>query len=485
MAQDPGTIHNMPYTDFTHSNGIFMESERVADSNSNDAAAEPLNNVSELTQDTIQRSEIEVSSNVVEPPNAQGNHEETRTSRTRIEELRRQQEKEREMLVLTKRPFATFLYFLMAVLQYTGQTILYIVSHKFLLLITCLIFFGWSKLNTVEGPHEQFMKELSAYLRYASWWVGLGIASSIGLGSGLHTFLLYLGPHIAMFTFMATLCGRVDLKTATYDTAIFGKGPTWEFKECLDFGGPLYPKGASSERFNVPLLNILQEVHWEAILWGIGTALGELPPYFVSRAARMSGEKLRSLEDLGTGSSSASPQTAISGFLNKLKQWTILHFQHFNFWTILMFASVPNPLFDLAGMMCGQLNVQFWKFFIPTLIGKAIIKTHIQTVFVIVVCNNQLIEHLESSLSKLFQNTPAVSRVLNGILLQLEKEKQKYDSKLDTKKVATWRFSPALLWNTFVWIMLICFVSSIVNATAQSYLLELQKKKIEELEKAE
>jgi uncharacterized membrane protein YdjX (TVP38/TMEM64 family) len=42
---------------------------------------------------------------------------------------------------------------------------------------------------------------------------------------------------------------------------------------------------------------------------------------------------------------------------------------------------VPNPLFDLAGILCGQFGIPFWKFFLATLTGKAIIKTHIQ------VCN--------------------------------------------------------------------------------------------------
>lgn len=458
MEQDPGVNHNTLLADFTHSNGSLTEIERVADSNSDDAAR-PLANLSEPARGTIQSSEIE--------------------------ELRRLQAQEREMLVLGRRPLATLLYFSLAMLQYTGQTLWYIVSHKFLLLLVCLIFFGWRKLNTMDGPHEQFMEEVSVYLQYASWWVGLGIASSIGLGSGLHTFVLYLGPHIAMFTLKATLCGRVDLKLAAYDTAIFGKGPTWEFKDCTDFGQPLYPKAATSGRFSVPLLDILQEVHWEAILWGIGTALGELPPYFVSRgAARMSGMSLRRVEDLGPRSSAESRESAISGLLNKLKFWVLVRFRKFNFWTILIFASVPNPLFDVAGMMCGHLNVQFWKFFIPTLVGKAIIKTHIQTVFVIALCNNQLMEHLESGLIKLFQNMPVLSHVLNHILHQLHSARQKYDNKRATNKVARGKFSPSWIWNTIVWFMLLSFVISIVNATAQSYLLEKHKRKIEELEKA-
>jgi hypothetical protein len=34
----------------------------------------------------------------------------------------------------------------------------------------------------------------------------------------------------------------------------------------------------------VPLSKLLPQVQLEAVLWGFGTALGELPPYFISRA---------------------------------------------------------------------------------------------------------------------------------------------------------------------------------------------------------
>lgn len=43
---------------------------------------------------------------------------------------------------------------------------------------------------------------------------------------------------------------------------------------------------------------------------------------------------------------------------------------------------MPNPLFDLAGIMCGQFGTPFWKFFLATVIGKAIIKTHLQVCYV-------------------------------------------------------------------------------------------------------
>ena len=41
-------------------------------------------------------------------------------------------------------------------------------------------------------------------------------------------------------------------------------------------------------------------------------------------------------------------------------------------------SKIPNPLFDLAGITCGHFLVPFWTFFGATLIGKAIIKMHIQ-----------------------------------------------------------------------------------------------------------
>ncbi|KAI5012195.1 hypothetical protein ZWY2020_024329 [Hordeum vulgare] len=213
---------------------------------------------------------------------------------------------------------------------------------KFIVLLlgaTCVL------LLVTNGPHEKHMQELLWYARFGLWWVILGVASSIGLGSGLHTFVLYLGPHIALFTMKAVQCGRVDLKSAPYDTILLKRRPSWLEKDCPDFGPPIYQE-------TIPFSKILHEVHLEAVLWGIGTALGELPPYFISRAASMSGQK------------------------------------------------VPNPLFDLAGILCGQFNVPFWKFFLATLIGKAIIKVYMQTTLVITLCNNQLLELVEERLSE-------------------------------------------------------------------------------------
>ena len=38
--------------------------------------------------------------------------------------------------------------------------------------------------------------------------------------------------------------------------------------------------------------------------------------------------------------------------------------------TILVLAFIPNPLFDLAGMVAGILKMPVWKFLIYCVIGK-------------------------------------------------------------------------------------------------------------------
>ena len=40
------------------------------------------------------------------------------------------------------------------------------------------------------------MHEMELWLQYLVWWVGLGVLSSIGLGSGVHSGLLFLFPHM-------------------------------------------------------------------------------------------------------------------------------------------------------------------------------------------------------------------------------------------------------------------------------------------------
>ena len=54
------------------------------------------------------------------------------------------------------------------------------------------------------------------------------------------------------------------------------------FNKCTSIG---------TERPTISIWEVYQAVIFEAFLWGLGTAIGELPPYFVSRAASLDGKK--------------------------------------------------------------------------------------------------------------------------------------------------------------------------------------------------
>lgn len=115
---------------------------------------------------------------------------------------------------------------------------------------------------------------------FACYWIGLGIASSIGLGTGLHTFILYLGPHIAKVVIATNECNRVPEMLPS----------RWRFTHF----------DTCEAVSNVPIgfWAIFKAVFLEAFLWGAGTAIGELPPYFVSRAASLAGNKSEELADI-------------------------------------------------------------------------------------------------------------------------------------------------------------------------------------------
>ncbi|WVZ68621.1 hypothetical protein U9M48_017540 [Paspalum notatum var. saurae] len=406
-----------------------------------------------------------------------------------IPELRAKHKMELENLTLTKQPLKTLHLFILAMLQCLKRLATYILSKRGLFfLVIALVVTPGIFLAISDGLHR---KEFLNYAKFVLWWVSLGVASSIGLGklylhlsilcSGLHTFVLYLGPHIALFTIKAVQCGRVDLKIAPYDTIQLKVGPSWLDKKCSEFGPPVYPASAHSVR--IPVFDLLPQIQLEAVLWGIGTALGELPPYFISRAARLSGSESKAVKELDAATSKGDGP--VSSTLNRTKRWLLSHSQHLNFFSILILASVPNPLFDLAGIMCGQFGVPFWEFFFATLIGKAIIKTHIQTLFIVSLCNNQLLYLLEKELIWIFGHIPGFSATLPSLIAKLHAAKDKYlsppvpvspSSQIEEKQ---WNFSFTFVWNSIVWLVLLNFFVKIITSTAQDYLKKQQDRETE------
>lgn len=158
--------------------------------------------------------------------------------------------------------------------------------------------------------------------------------------------------------------------------------------ECasLNFPEPPYPDeivcpDGDVSHGPISMLDIMAKVRVEAFMWGAGTALGELPPYFLAKA--------RSLSLAQNGADVVVDET--ESRTGRVIQMVI---EKAGFFGILACASIPNPLFDLAGITCGHFLVPFWTFFGATLIGKAVIKMLLQKTFVILAFNEQYVVRL-------------------------------------------------------------------------------------------
>jgi len=140
------------------------------------------------------------------------------------------------------------------------------------------------------------------------------------------------------------------------------------------------------------------------------------------------------------------------------------------FFGILACASIPNPLFDLAGITCGHFLIPFWTFFGATLIGKAVIKMHIQKIFVILAFNQQLVETSISFLVQIPVLGPKLEAPVRNILA---KQKDKLHGGASESGGSILSF----IFEKFVLAMVAYFVVSIVNSLAQSYEKRLAKAK--------
>lgn len=76
------------------------------------------------------------------------------------------------------------------------------------------------------------------------------------------------------------------------------------------------PEDPDFTRGIVSVYDIICKVRWESLMWGFGTALGELPPFFMARAARVSGmvddEDLEKFAELLQRKKRGDPKSLVS-----------------------------------------------------------------------------------------------------------------------------------------------------------------------------
>ncbi|KAH0944457.1 hypothetical protein HN011_005203 [Eciton burchellii] len=351
-------------------------------------------------------------------------------------------------LTLWQHPITTLYYFFsevfLSMLNVARKTSLY--KRTVCTVISIVILFLLS--GRISGPQQETFKLLEGKIIWWLYWVGLGVLSSVGLGTGLHTFVLYLGPHIAAVTMAAYECGALNFPEPPYPDQIV----------CPTKNDPLWAVG---------ILNVMKKVRVEAMLWGAGTALGELPPYFMARAARISGqnsksddfdqEDLRELEAL-----EALENGKNVPFLMRIKLTMKRFVEKAGFWGILACASIPNPLFDLAGLTCGHYLIPFWTFFGATLIGKAVIKMHIQQLAVIIAFNEELLDKFISLLAAVPFVGIKFQEPLKKYFIE-QKEKLHDKSSMDGTTTISWLF------DKFVMLMVCYFLVTIIHTLARNH----------------
>jgi len=184
-------------------------------------------------------------------------------------------------------------------------------------------------------PH--FLNPLMRYLQFYVWWFGLGVLSSIGLGTGLQTGTLYLFPFIVQSTQLAMAQGMlIDPMDATW----------WRNPSPV-------PIDSLMNESEVYLL-ILPAT----LIWGLGTAVGEVPPFLMSHFLR---DKFK------------------NGFILRTMYGCMTKFiQTLGMFGVVVLSSYPNAAFDMCGICCGIVGMSLFRFLTATIIGKVLIKAPIQ-----------------------------------------------------------------------------------------------------------
>jgi len=371
------------------------------------------------------------------------------------QELLRQ---ETAKIVLWRQPINTIHYCFLEIIYLIHYNFKHLISYRKTLFLSSIFLLFILFIYKTEGSHQKSIQTIESLFFWTLYWFGLGIASSIGLGTGLHTFLLYLGPFIAQVTLAAYECGSIKFPRPPYPNEIVCPLSSTTNETILN---DLLETGPIS------FWKILWKVKLEAFFWGLGTAFGELPPYFMARTARLGtndtnddDEELIKFEQLLINAELHHSKNL--SLFERIRYSVYRLIKRIGFFGILLCASIPNPLFDLAGITCGYFLISFWRFFFATIIGKALIKMSIQTIFIIFLFS----EHHVERIIRWMKHIPYYGRLLQTPFKDWLKE-QKGKMHRKSSEHSTGHITKIL--NLFVAAMIGYFIISIINSLAQRY----------------
>lgn len=280
-----------------------------------------------------------------------------------IEQLGAEFALKRRQLLLFQHPLSTLYYFGACAMSSAWNGLKWSTHHPVMLWCIIPVIAAYAAVKP-SGFAEPFVSEAEAWVQYVVWWVGLGVLSSVGLGAGMHSGLLFLFPHMLKVCLAAEKCGNLDFDV---------RNDMWNSSEGLFCN--------TSVHRNITFWDILTKVSSSAILWGAGTALGEIPPYAFSYHAAKAGKQNEELEKMFGMQSSDAHHGLVGSIVVRMKNWMLDFIKRHGFLGILLLAAWPNAAFDLCGICCGHFLMPFWDFFGATFIGKALLKANGQAAF--------------------------------------------------------------------------------------------------------
>lgn len=272
---------------------------------------------------------------------------------------------------MRSQPFTTLRLSLTWLAELSARSLKHALRSRFtwLLVVPTLLAWAAAKFHLASHLFEPprcgetepgILWQVEFFVKEVAWWVILGVLSSIGFGTGLHSGVMFLFPHVMQVVAAAEACHTTSGLVS------------WYQHPCkLDCQTTFGPKDNST----VTVWRLWALVTVQCMLWGFGTAVGELPPYMVSRAARLAGN---SESEFQAELDDAKSKTDV---FSRMKIWTINFTQKHGFLGVFLLASWPNAAFDMCGMCCGYVLMPFWTFFIATAFGKGVVKVNVQAFF--------------------------------------------------------------------------------------------------------
>lgn len=380
------------------------------------------------------------------------------------EQLRAQ----RKRLTLLRRPLAVLRHFGAMLARFLRWLAVRVVTHnatRFLLLPLAL---AWVAATMLEGEHHRVLDEFNAAVQFVVWWVGLGVLSSVGLGTGMHSGILFLFPHIFL-----VVQGAEECRSLAFDSRHHMWFRSFE-ANCQDV----------PEVSTVTFWAIFCKVFWPCMLWGAGTAAGEIPPYALSRAARLAGQRNEEFEEITESKSQYN-------VLNWMKDWMINFLQKHGFFGVLLMSAWPNVAFDLCGICCGHFLMPFWTFFGATLIGKALIKVNLQAAFFITIFTDAHLKTVEKFIGRVTPPEWGLDSRVSEFLLECRTKFHSAHQKATADRLAGGAgetSSSSLLSQVGSYVMvafIAYFAISCIEQFAQQHAAEEDEKTLKKLKKKE